>query len=93
MDAVYCPLHDVTLRSAEMQDPTLLLEYSGSENCPEGEECPEICQTGRLYRWRFAMFRRNEPVPPGENPAELFTRLIYLAEVEKVNRAADVAVE
>jgi hypothetical protein len=90
MPDVYCPLHDATVRAAEIQDPNGLLEYTGSEDCPDGEECPEICYLGRLYRYRFASFRRNEPVPEGENPAELWTRLVYLAEVERVNRATDV---
>ena len=87
MSAVNCPLHDVAIRAAEAQDPSMLLEYRGSEECPAEEECAEICDTGRLYRYRFDSFRRNEPVPAGENPAELFTRLIYLAQVERVNRS------
>jgi hypothetical protein len=88
MSAVICEFHDVAIRAAETQDPTMLLEYSGPEECPEGEECVEICATGRLYRYRFESFRRNEVVPDGENPAELWTKLVYLAQVERVNRTA-----
>jgi len=66
MPAVYCALHDVAIRSAESQDPTDLLAYSGAEDCPADEHCGEVCDTARLYRYRFGSFRRNEYVPEGE---------------------------
>ena len=82
-----CAFHDVSIRSAETQDPNMLLEYRGSERCPETEDCEEICETARKYRHHFDAFRRNESVPEGESPAELWTRLVYLAQVERVNRS------
>jgi hypothetical protein len=89
-----CPLHAAAIESILPEgydvgeDPTVLVNYRGPEQCPPGEKCNGVCDLARLYRSRSIALRHNQEVPLGEHPAEVWTRLVLLVRATSTPKRA-----